>query len=187
MSNGRSTSHRDWVLSVLDEYQDRLLRYARRLLPDPHAAGDVVQQTLLQLCEQRPEQLQGHVAAWLFKVCRTRIVDHWRIQNRMESLSMSDLPCLGREPDPADVAESVDLHTWLSRLLAELPPNQREAIDLWKEGFSYPDVADITGHSVGHVRVLVHRALTRLRLNPQLRLLLELDPAQPLRPSPRSH
>jgi RNA polymerase sigma factor (sigma-70 family) len=47
--------------------------------------------------------------------------------------------------------------------VAQLPPSQREAIDLWCEGFSYREISRIAGQSEGNVRVLVHRAIKQLK------------------------
>ena len=46
---------------------------------------------------------------------------------------------------------------------------QREAVDLWTEGFSYREIAEITGNRQGQLRVLVHRALKRLRGDPAVK------------------
>ena len=71
--------------------------------------------------------------------------------------------CEGREPDPAAAAEQADLARSINRLVDQLPLPQREAIALWSEGFSYHEVARVTGASEGNVRVMVHRALKTLR------------------------
>jgi RNA polymerase sigma factor (sigma-70 family) len=47
--------------------------------------------------------------------------------------------------------------------VAQLPAAQRDAVDLWCEGFTYRQIAEIAGHSEGNVRVLVHRAIKQLR------------------------
>ena len=76
----------------------------------------------------------------------------------------ADLAALvGREPDPADLAERQDLCGELARQVAQLPANQREAVDLWCEGFTYREISQIAGQSEGNVRVLVHRAIKQLR------------------------
>ena len=82
--------------------------------------------------------------------------------------------------DPARSVEQSDLAARLRELLTELPHPQREAIDLWCEGFTHRDIAGITGRTEGHVRVLVHRGLTTLRTHPLVRPLLAADAAPPI-------
>ena len=173
MTPAEPSDRRAWVLSVLDEHEARLTRFAARLLGDDDAARDVVQHAFLRLCDESPDRLNDRVAPWLFTVCRNRAVDMLRAQKRITSLEKLDVRAdVSKEPDPAVVVEKQELYGRLNGLVAELPANQREAIDLWAEGFSNAEIAQITGHNEGNVRVLVHRALKSLRRHPLARQLL---------------
>ena len=174
MSEPESSDRREWVLAALDRYEARLARYAARLLRDEEAARDVVQHAFLRLCDQSPAELEGRLAPWLFTVCRNRAVDILRARKRTASLEqVHDLPHRNHQPDPAVTVERQDLYRRLNDLVAELPSGQREAVDLWTEGFAHAEIAQITGHSEGNVRVLVHRALKTLRRHPVARQLVE--------------
>jgi RNA polymerase sigma-70 factor (ECF subfamily) len=160
-------NHKEWVLEVLDEYERPLMRFAWRLTGDEHAARDVVQQVFLRLCGQSRETIGDRTAAWLFAVCRNLSVDHLRKQNaaaKDDDFELIDLP--SKETDPADSAEKADLHENINCMVDQLPLPQREAIALWAEGFSYREIADATKTTEGNVRVIVHRALKRLREHP---------------------
>jgi RNA polymerase sigma factor (sigma-70 family) len=74
--------------------------------------------------------------------------------------------------DPSRMAEQRDLAARLRELLKDLRAPQRETIDLWCEGLSYKQIAEITGRTEGNVRVLAHRGLTALRSHPQVQGLL---------------
>jgi RNA polymerase sigma factor (sigma-70 family) len=178
MTRPDSHDRRGWVLSMVDEHEGRLTRFAARLLGDEEAARDVVQHAFLRLCDESPDDLEGRAAQWLFTVCRNRAVDLLRTRQRTTSLDrLGEIDRLDARPgltspDPAVAAERDDLYRLLRDLIAELPPAQREALDLWTEGFTYRQVAEITGHSEGNTRVLVHRALKTLRGHPVARQLL---------------
>jgi RNA polymerase sigma-70 factor (ECF subfamily) len=156
-------SRRQWVLAALDRYELPLVRYARRLVADEQSAREAVQHAFLQLCRQAPEELEGRLPQWLFAVCRNKALDlvRGRLRESGDEAELARFP--GREPDPAALAEQQDQAAQLNRLVAQLPPGQREAIDLWCDGFSYRQIAQITGQSEGNVRVLVHRGLKSLR------------------------
>ncbi len=158
-------TRRQWVLAVLDRHEASMLRYAARLLGDGDSAREAVQHAFLQLCERRPEEFNsGREAPWLFRVCRNKAMDLIRLRQRQTGDSAADLAGLvGREPDPAELAEQQDLCGELARQVAQLPAGQREAIDLWCEGFSYREISTIAGQSEGNVRLLVHRAIKQLR------------------------
>jgi RNA polymerase sigma-70 factor (ECF subfamily) len=149
----------------LDRYEAPLVRYAARLLGDGDSAREAVQHAFLQLCERSAEEFRdGREAPWLFRVCRNKAFDLIRLRQRQTGQSEADLAALvGREPDPAELAERQDLCGELARRVAQLPAGQREAIDLWCEGFTYRQISQIAGRSEGNVRVLVHRAIKQLR------------------------
>jgi RNA polymerase sigma-70 factor (ECF subfamily) len=172
-------TRREWVLAALDQYEVRLLRYTLRLLGgDLDAARDAVQHAFLKLCGESQDSIDDRVVAWLFRVCRNRAVDHLRQAGRERSLegvqAGGDIPAC-REAGPAEASESRELAESLRELVAKLPPAQREALDLWCEGFSYREIAEIISRQEGHVRVLVHRGLTSLRQHPRVRGWLEDD------------
>ncbi len=164
---------RRWVLAVLDEYEVPLTRFATRLLADEEAARDVVQHVFLRLCDQQPEELHERIAPWLFTVCRNKALDALRVRGQTASIEgHEDRASFSREPDPAGVVEMKEIYRRLSGLLDSLPDAQREAVGLWSQGFSYREIAEITGHGEGNVRVQVHRALKHLRGHPLVQRLL---------------
>ncbi len=162
---------RRWVHSVLDEYEVPLARFAGRLLGDPDAARDVVQHVFLRLCGRSEEEIGDRVAPWLFSVCRNRAVDVLRGRQRVESIPQGEM--LGREPDPAVTAQQNETYRQINTLVDGLPLKHREVLGLWSEGLTYGEIAEVTGHSQGNVRVLVHRALKRLREHPDVQRLLD--------------
>jgi len=173
MNEPGQCDQRQWVLSLLEQYETRLVRYAARMLGDEDSARDVVQHVFLRLCERPPDPSEGRAAQWLFTVCRNRAVDVLRKRKRMSQFEEGAVECqMGREEGPADTAQRHDLYQRLNRLVATLPANQREVIDLWAEGFSYREISEITGDGEGKLRVLVHRAIKRLRNDPLTQRML---------------
>jgi len=172
-----SSEAHGWVLEAVDRLEQPLTRYARRLLGDVDLAADAVQHAFVMLCGESRARVEAHVAPWLFRVCRNRALDHLRRAGREKSLddeageSAAASPA-DRGPDPAAAAESHDLAARLRVLLKDLPAAQRETIDLWCEGFTYREIAAISGRTEGHVRVLAHRGLSTLRSHPLVRDLL---------------
>jgi RNA polymerase sigma-70 factor (ECF subfamily) len=180
MSNGQESAaaRREWVLAALDQYEGRLTRYALRLLGDLDLARDAVQHTFLKLCDASIGS--DHLAAWLYTVCRNRATDLMRTHARERQAEAEHADhASSHEADPALAAEEADFADLLRRLIRRLPASQREAIDLWAEGFAYGQIARILERHEGHVRVLVHRGLKALREHPQVRELLEVRPAGP--------
>jgi len=185
-SDSNDNERRAWVLAALEQHEGRLTRYAMRILGDEASARDAVQHAFLRLCDQQPSELNGRLAAWLYAVCRNKALDQVRRSGRCGQLERTDSDCLaGRELDPAEAIERQDLAGWLRLLMDSLPAHLREVLDLWLDGLSYDEMADITQQTNGHIRVLVHRALTRLREHPRTRKLLDNE-APPKKSKARS-
>lgn len=174
----RPLDRRAWVLAALEEYEGRLVRYARRLVGCEEQARDVVQFAFLKLCDQSPEEIGERLGQWLYTVCRNRALDVVRGARREkvngERVGLG-VAAGGQSPpyDPATSAEQAELFALVRVLVECLPASQREAIDLWADGFSYVEIGRIIGKQEGHVRVLVHRGLKALREHPQVRGLME--------------
>ncbi len=174
-----------WILAAVDAHERPLGRYARRLLGDVDLAADAVQHAFVQLCGQSRATAGENPAAWLFRVCRNRALDHLRRAGREQSLveagnayaaGVIEQPAVAdRAADPAAAVEQRELAARLRDLLRELPAPQREAIDLWCEGFTAKEIAGITGRTEGNVRVLIHRGLAALRGHPAIRGLFAAD------------
>ncbi|HEX5443294.1 MAG TPA: RNA polymerase sigma factor [Pirellulales bacterium] len=169
-----TVSRQESVLAALEQYEGRLLVYARRLTGDENLARDVVQHAFLQLCRQPPGEPNGRLGSWLYTVCRHRAIDLKRSSCRLAPLDGAcghEAP--GREADPADSSETRDAADQVRRAIATLPEKQQEAVNLWAEGFAYREISEITGASENYVRVLVHRAMQALREHPLVRGLMD--------------
>jgi len=154
-----------FIRAALRDHERPLLRYATRLLTEPERARDVVQDTFTKLCRQPPEQIDGHVAEWLFTVCRRGALDVLRKENRMTRFEEGQAERLvSAEPAPTVQAERHESWQRVVALLDRLPHNQQEVVRLkFQDGFSYKEIAAITRLSIGNVGFLLHTALATLR------------------------
>ena len=157
------------LTSLWQELQPALLRYLRAA--EPGAAEDIASDTWLEVT-RRLDRFTGDERAfrgWLFTIARHRLIDARRRAARHRTAPVAWLPDRAGVDDPAaDVL--IDLSTQASlRLVAELPPEQAEAVLLRvMAGLDTDEVAQIMGKQPGNVRVLSHRGLRNLarRLTP---------------------
>jgi len=155
-----------WIREALERYEGRLCRYAARLLGDEDRARDAVQETFLRLCRQSRVEVEGHLAEWLFAVCRTRALDRLRKEGRMSPITEQQEAVLpSRHPDPVAEASRTEMRQTLEAALAALPPGQQEAIRLkFQEGLSYREISRVTGTPEGTVGSLIHNGMKALRM-----------------------
>ena len=155
-----------FVRTAVERHQAPLLRYAARILHgDADRAQDVVQDTFIRLLAQPPAAVDGHLAEWLFTVCRHRALDVLRKEGRMSALAEGQAERLtAADPRPGTGLERAEAHAAVLRLIGRLPPNQQEVVRLkFQSNFSYQEISRITTLSVGNVGFLLHTALARLR------------------------
>lgn len=155
-----------FVQAAVAEFQAPLTRYAARFVGDPDRARDVVQDTFVKLMSQPPGALNGHLAEWLFTVCRHRALDVVRKEGRMKRFEEGQIERVtADEPRPSRGMENAEIQEAVIRLIDRLPPNQQEVIRLkFQNGFSYKEISRITALSVSNVGVLIHHAVARLRV-----------------------
>ena len=122
-----STDASSFVQAAVVRHQAPLLRYATRLLGgDADRARDVVQDTFVRLVAQPPAEVDGHVAEWLFTVCRNRTLDVLRKEGRMKRFEEGQAERLtAAEPLPGRTLERAEQHEAVRRLIGKLPHNQQ--------------------------------------------------------------
>lgn len=171
------------VLQALDQFERPLLRYAARLLNgDQDAARDAVQHAFMKLCERQEgndseAEKFDNVAPWLYTVCRNRAMDHWRQSKREPTVEAGNSNGVyTRELGPADQLEKTAMLKLIQQLISRLSDSEKEVAELWSQGFSNREVADITGKSEGAVRVCLHRAIKSLRKHPAIKSWFDDEP-----------
>lgn len=93
--------------------------------------------------------------AWLLKIARNRLVDHYRRRGRVRLVELDDsTPAAG-----ADHAQRLAVEA----ALLQLSPPDRELLALRGAGISHDEIAQLTGRSAPAVRKAAERAMDRLR------------------------
>jgi RNA polymerase sigma-70 factor (ECF subfamily) len=171
----------EWIEGVIAGYEGPLIRYATHLCGRAETARDVVQDTFYKLCEADPAAVAEHVGAWLYRVCRNRVIDLSRRDRTMRPLDDAKLAATASaDPLPAVSLEREQSSALVVRLLTRLPERQQEVVRLkFQEGLSYREIASVTGQSVTNVGFLIHGALRKLR-----ELWAEVEPGARIPPAP---
>ncbi|MEM6981197.1 MAG: sigma-70 family RNA polymerase sigma factor [Planctomycetota bacterium] len=155
------------IADIVDRYQSRLLAYAYRRLSDLHVAQDAVQETFLRLCrhllETNSPMSDERLAAWLFTVCRSRIIDMQRKMSPEDSEAIAVI-AVDHSPPPDKQLSGQEDRDQLASCIAQLTARQQEVLQLrLQAGLSYQQIADVTGLSKSNVGFHLHAAMTALR------------------------
>ncbi|MFU8872302.1 SigE family RNA polymerase sigma factor [Micromonospora sp. SL4-19] len=139
---------------------DRLLRFARLLVPDAGEAEDILQTALLRLTRHWSRQLDApgaYVRAALVNLAKDRGRRRHLVPVPMEA--DRGLLSVG-----SDHAEAIAARTQLDQILAALPPRQRVTVVLRViDGLSEAETAAIMECSPGTVKSNLARGLQKVR------------------------
>lgn len=168
-----------WMARAQDGDNAAYARLLREILPflrvlvrrrcrDPDRCEDIVQDVLLTLHRVRHTYDPARpFTPWLAAICDRRSIDALRRRVRVAAREIADDRHYETFADPAankDV-EAGDAAQALAIMIAQLPPGQREALELVKvKEMSLLDASKVSGQSVGALKVSVHRAIKALRL-----------------------
>ncbi|MBK7580801.1 MAG: sigma-70 family RNA polymerase sigma factor [Myxococcales bacterium] len=153
---------REWVLAALTHFEGPLLRFASGLVGSGHAA-DVVQDTFLELYRADRGQVEGHLSAWLFTVCKRRAIDVVRERGRLAALEEDDGM---QSPDsgPAARVERQESMSRVERALERLTERDRQVVILkFSAGLRYKEIAEVMELSASNVGFILHTAIKILR------------------------
>jgi len=105
------------------------------------------------------------VRPWLAAIVTRRAIDLMRRRGRVGAREVHDEQAYETFADPrANSREAADAAESVGRMLEELTPKQREALELVKlKEMSLSEASAASGQSIGALKVNVHRAIQRLR------------------------
>ncbi len=128
----RSAAFRAAAPAGFDEqiaaFVTRLRAFIRSRVRDDATADDLTQETLLKVYRSRATLLDTQrLEAWLYRIARRTIIDHYRRQKPGEELPSN---LTGESTDFQDSSISDELNRSLRRFLDELPAAYREPVRL---------------------------------------------------------
>lgn len=154
--------------TIWQHYNHRLLGFLIRKTNNRALAEDILQQVFIKLLQYPPKATEGAaLEAWLFRVCRHTLIDHYR-KHSLSKLPIDTLPESELEGEAsADIAQADDTRIMLHCMynaLTTLPDTQAQAIhaaDL--QDTSHLTIAQQYGVSPATVRSWISRGRKTLR------------------------
>lgn len=158
---------------LLSRYQERLFCYIMQLIGNRSLADDVFQETFVKAIvtiRQGNYTASGKFGAWLMRIARNLIIDHFR-QEKAEGVVSTDdgeVDILNRkelsdctiEDDIIDLQIRDDVRS----LVRQLPQQQRQVLVMrFYKGLSFKEIADLTNVSINTALGRMRYAILNLR------------------------
>jgi RNA polymerase sigma-70 factor (ECF subfamily) len=167
-SSGEKNDRRRFEKEALI-HMDALYRTALRMTRNEGDADDLVQDTYMKAYRFWDKFEEGsNCRAWLFKIMTNIFINNYRARTRTpQVVDMEDvdddflfgqLSALGPSDNPEDHFFAKVFDDDVKSAVEDLPEDFRLVVVLsFLEGFSYQEIADITGLQIGTVKSRLHR------------------------------
>src|SRR5262245_19133349 len=160
-------------------YSASIFHVAYRMLGDSAEASDAVQEIFLKVF-RNIGGFKGEAAlkTWIIRIAFSEILNRlrwWRRRYRFATVSLDDNPATNgnghgsrnvadSKPTPEEILQSKEQETAIQQALSRLSSDHRSIIVLRDiEGFSYGEIADVLGISIGTVKSRIARARADLK------------------------
>lgn len=154
---------------LYNQTSGRAMAICLRILRSNSEAEEVVQEVYLQVWKDaaKYDAKRGSAAAWVSTIARTRAIDRLRSKgtsDRTAQAAAEDVSSAPQQPaTPLEEASTRREREVIQKALAELPPEQREVIELaYFRGLTQREIAEQTGQPLGTVKSRVRLGMDRL-------------------------
>jgi RNA polymerase sigma-70 factor (ECF subfamily) len=146
------------------------------MLQNEESAADAVQDSFVKAYRALGGFKGGLFKSWLLRIVVNTCYDVLRVQHRYVSEPIDDEPSgdseesriahqlIDSNESPVAYVERMELSSYIEIGIRNLPPDQRLVMVLCDiHGYSYEEIAEITGYPMGTVKSRISRARTKLR------------------------
>jgi RNA polymerase sigma-70 factor (ECF subfamily) len=150
---------------LYDCYERPLFLYVVKLLGTEADAQDIFQDIWVRMYRLRGERATvTKFSGLLFTIARNLSLNAIRDRKHLPDLSLEEVPPEVEASLRTMEFDEADIREMLQKALAQLPASQREAFILREyNGYSYQEIAEITGATMINVKTRAWRARERLR------------------------
>src|SRR5215212_6476207 len=149
---------------LYSRYFDPVYRYCYRRLGHPEAAADATSHVFAKALAALPGYREDAPSfrSWLFAIAHNVITDDQRARRPVAPIDAAAYAA-ATGPSPEEAVLTDEASCTVHRLLAQLPPDQRQILELRLAGLTGPEIAAALGRSLGGVKIAQVRAFARLR------------------------
>lgn len=151
------------MAALYDRYSKIVYSVALRVLRDPAAAEDVLQEVFMQMWRSPGKFVaaRGSLGGWLAVVARNRSIDRLRRKRPTEQVEEMNIAAIG---NLADEAERNIMMERARAVIVLLPTEQRKTLEMaFFDGLTHSEIADMTGDPLGTVKTRIRSAVLTLR------------------------
>lgn len=160
---------KDALTLLFRRYRRTVLNIAGRILKDPSEAEDLCQEVFLLLFQRAKlfDPNKGTAVSWIIQITYHRSMNRRKYLTFRQHYNTDEFneEQMGAKRQPL-VFDEIAARTLLNRIREQLSADQRSTLELhFFEGYSFKEIAEKTGQTLGNIRNHYYRGLERLRSN----------------------
>ncbi|MBI4009540.1 RNA polymerase sigma factor [Candidatus Roizmanbacteria bacterium] len=144
----------DYFTFLVKQYTKQIYNYIFRKLPQRDDVEDIVQNTFLKFYRAIQKfDVERPVLPYLFQIAKNELKMHWRAKKN--TLKLDEAIATEDEVDYFEKGE-------IEKILSKLPFEQKKALELVGDGYSYKEIAKQLERPLNTVRTIIRRARLQL-------------------------
>ncbi|OGK16680.1 hypothetical protein A2774_00060 [Candidatus Roizmanbacteria bacterium RIFCSPHIGHO2_01_FULL_39_12c] len=143
---------------IVKKYNKQIYNYIIKKIKNRDDIEDVIQTSFLQFYkaiarfdEEKP------VLPYLFQIVKNEMKMFWR--SKKKTVPLDERIAVDEQEEPVDQG-------FIERQLSKLNHEQKKAIKLVSEGFSYREIGKFLGRPINTIRTIIRRAREKLKNDP---------------------
>jgi RNA polymerase sigma-70 factor (ECF subfamily) len=147
-------------------YYKAIFSYVFQKIRDEETTADITARIFLKalLNIKQYKHMGFPFSSWLYKIAGNEVNMHFRKQNKIQEVEITEREIFHLVNDLEDVNPSTCSVEEVIEALNQLPLEQMELIDLrFFEKMSFKEIGDLVGITEGNAKIKVYRALDKLK------------------------
>lgn len=163
MKGGKLVKRKQSLEEIYSEQMHDLFRYLLSLTGDSHFAEDLMQETFYRMLVHINYYKGEEIRPWLFTIAYNAFIDWYRKEKKYKTTTIEEFHLPNVPSTEHSYFVKHEIASWLEGL-SSLPLERRNVLLLRDYyGFSYKEIAEMTGLSLAKVKIELHRGRKEAR------------------------
>lgn len=153
----------DVALKQLIEKYERLVAHmVGRVVPEHMDKEEICQDVFIQVYKKLSGfNFESKLSTWIATIAY-RMAVNFSKKKKLDQIDLDEVSF--KVGEDFDTHEANDMKLFVHSLVDQLPANYRSVLTMfYLDGFSYPEIVEITGMPEGTVKNYIHRAKSKLK------------------------
>lgn len=150
--------------TLYHDYVDKIYAFLFHKTLHRETAEDLTSETFLKALQHADSYnpQKAKISTWLYSIARNAVIDFYR--TRKSHADIDDIWDIDGGEDATEEADRGKNFEALQRSMQKLKPEQREILTMrfWQD-LSYAEIAEATGKSEANVRMIISRAVKKMK------------------------